>query len=86
MSKYKRDDKTFRAQIAKLADAGLTFPTAPTNFNGVPAYVTVHEPQYEIAPKGKLPEFVAGLIAGVIIVAGGWLAFKALVLIWSVIL
>ena len=29
MSKYRRDDKTFREQIAKLADAGLKFPSAP---------------------------------------------------------
>ena len=28
MSKYRRDDKTFRTQIATLADAGLKFPTA----------------------------------------------------------
>jgi len=28
MSKYRCDDKAFRTQITKLADAGLTFPTA----------------------------------------------------------
>ena len=104
MSKYIRDDKTFRAQISNLADAGLKFPTAPAklpeyplhfdemetklvgfskndypaNFNGVPAYVRTIEP-LEIAPKGKLPEFVAGAIAATIVlllVAGaaylGW--------------
>lgn len=93
MSRYVRDDKEFRARVAKLADAGLTFPTAPAklseyplhfdelvgdtkatleahgfskkdypaNFNGVPAYVRTIEP-LEIAPKGKLPELVAGLV------------------------
>ena len=96
MSRYVRDDKTFREQIAKLADAGLKFPTAtgqacslyrarpcsecaePANFNGVPAYVRTIEP-LEIAPKGKLPEFVAGAIAATVVlllVAGaaylGW--------------
>ena len=97
MSKYRRDDKAFREQIAKLADAGLrldrSIKTAreamveacgfnkaeyPANFNGVPAYVRTIEP-LEIAPKGKLPEFVAGAIAATIVlllVAGaaylGW--------------
>ena len=100
MSKYIRDDKQFREQVAKLAAAGLrldrSIKTArepmiapleahgfskkdyPTNFNGVPAYVRTIEP-LEIAPKGKLPEFVAGAIAATIVlllVAGaaylGW--------------
>ena len=83
MSKYIRDDKQFREQVAKLADAGLrldrSIKTAreamvapleahgfskkdyPANFNGVPAYVRTIEP-LEIAPKGKLPEFIAGLV------------------------
>jgi hypothetical protein len=68
---------------------GFSMKDYPTNFNGVPAYMRVIEPTrptLEIAPKGKLPEFVAGLIAGGIIVAIGLLAFKALVFIWSVIL
>ena len=97
MSKYIRDDKQFREQVAKLADAGLrldrSIKTAreamveargfnkaeyPANFNGAPAYVRTIEP-LEIAPKGKLPEFVAGAIAatiGLLLVAGaaylGW--------------
>jgi hypothetical protein len=76
MSKYIRDDKKFREQIAALADAGLNFPTNPTmtqpaNFGGVPAYVRIIESSdrvlspvvhYEIAPKGRLPEMVAGLV------------------------
>jgi hypothetical protein len=108
MSKYVRDDKKFRAQVASLADAGLTFPTAPAklpeyplhfdgqhcslfrerpcnecaqpaNFNGVPSYVTMHEPQqYEIAPKGKLPEFVAGFVSGLLVLA---LPVAALILV-----
>ena len=70
MSKYRRDDKVFREQIAALADAGLTFPTAP-------AKLPAQSP--EIGPKGKLPEFVAGAVAATIVlllVAGaaylGW--------------
>ena len=83
MNRYVRDDKQFRAHIARLADAGLrldrSIKTAreamvapleahgfskkdyPANFNGVPAYVRTIEP-LEIAPKGKLPEFIAGLV------------------------
>jgi hypothetical protein len=100
MSKYIRDDKQFREQVAKLAAAGLrldrSIKTAretmiapleahgfskkdyPTNFNGVPAYMRTIEP-LEIAPKGKLPEFIAGAIAATVVlllVAGaaylGW--------------
>ena len=100
MSKYIRDDKQFREQVAKLDAAGLrldrSIKTAretmiapleahgfskkdyPTNFNGVPAYVRTIEP-LEIAPKGKLPEFVAGAVAATVVlllVAGaaylGW--------------
>jgi hypothetical protein len=82
MSKYRRDDTHFREQISKLADSGLKFPTAP--LGRCPAGLP-YLPQ-EQKPKGRLPEFVAGLIAGGIIVAGCWLAFKVLVVLWSVIL
>ena len=90
MSKYIRDDKQFREQVAKLAAAGLRLDRSikiareamvvpleahgfskkdyPANFNGVPAYVRTIEP-LEIGPKGKLPEFVAGVIAGILSVA-----------------
>ena len=90
MSKYRRDDKTFRTQIATLADAGLKFPTAPAKLPEYPLHfdemettrgmseATDYTP-LEIAPKGKLPEFVAGAIAATIVlllVAGaaylGW--------------
>jgi hypothetical protein len=57
-SNYKRDDKQFRAQIAKLADSGLNLH--------VGANCSIHRATNNApkqTPKGKLPEFVAGLIA-----------------------
>ena len=80
MSAYKRDDKQFRAQIAALADAGLKFPTAPAKLPEYPLHFDAGcTVPLEIAPKGKLPEFVAGAIAATIVlllVAGaaylGW--------------
>ncbi len=38
MSKYRRDDQKFREQIAALADAGLTFPTAPAKLPEYPLH------------------------------------------------
>lgn len=73
MSKYRRDDQKFREQIATLADAGLRLDRSIKT-----AREAMVEP-LEIAPKGKLPEFVAGAIAATIVlllVAGaaylGW--------------
>jgi hypothetical protein len=83
MSKYRRDDKQFRDQIATLADAGLKFPTAP-------AYARVIEPSdrvlspvvhYEIAPKNKLPEFVAGIVTGAALLAGLTFLVKIIMMI-----
>ena len=68
MSKYRRDDKVFREQIAALADAGLTFPTAP-------ATLSAQSP--EIGPKGKLPEVVAGIVALLATVGAIWLVYEA---------
>ena len=74
-----RSIKTTReTMIASLEAHGFSKKDYPANFNGVPAYVRTIEP-LEIAPKGKLPEFVAGAIAATIVlllVAGaaylGW--------------
>lgn len=60
MSKYKRDDKEFKAQVAALADSGLKLHVGancslfrarpcnecgqPANIGGVPAYVRISTP------------------------------------------
>lgn len=76
MSRYIRDDKTFRAQIANLAAAGLKFPTAPAKLPEYPLHfdeITYRirdmseATDYEIKPKGRLPEVVAGVVMGIVV-------------------
>ena len=66
MSKYRRDDKMFRAQVMSLADAGLKFPTASAK---LPAYVRVHEPPTRRGHV-NLPGLIIGLIYGAIVGGG----------------
>jgi hypothetical protein len=65
MSRYVRDDKQFRAQMAKLADAGLTFPTAPES-----------RPQPQTPRNSSAAELAAGLvfwiIPGALLIAFLW--------------
>ena len=63
MSKYKRNDEKFREQLAALANAGFKFPTAAAK---LPEY-TLQFDEYDIAPKAKLSEFVAGIIYGAVV-------------------
>jgi hypothetical protein len=121
MSRYVRDDKKFREQIAALANAGLTLgdPTCsfyrarPCNECAVPdmqelrgetraslqaagfkvddypkaGHCPAGLPQQK--PKGKLPEFAAGVVAAAITMGGGLLLLKllgwVLALLWSVL-
>jgi hypothetical protein len=59
MSRYVRDDKQFRAQMAKLADAGLTFPTDPTP-----------RPQPQTPRNSRASALVAGLVFWLLTGAG----------------
>jgi hypothetical protein len=119
MSKYKREDEKFRAQIAALADAGLTlgdktcsiYRARPCNecspvvtvpmpdmsqmygstrenlrahgfsMKDYPKSVPTPEPVYEIAPKGRLPEFVAGMVTGALLLTGLYFVVKIALMI-----
>lgn len=101
MSRYVRDDKQFREQVIALADAGLVLgdPTCsihrarpcnecaqPTTFEESVRVVT--EPQQ--TPKGKLPEFLAGVVAVGIGIVGVLVLLKVLgwlfAILWSFVL
>jgi len=69
---------------ATLEAHGFSTKDYPVNFNDVPAYARVVEPArpvYEIAPKGKLPEFVAGIVTGAALLAGLTFLVKIIMMI-----